>query len=197
MHARLAMAMSHTNSHEQTDVMTRSAPEWRAMLMSEGRIAVEELLREPKLNVYVAALESGDDAWAVRVDKRTPHGWKSIDLRVDGALLVASRHDEEARRRILAAWEPQLVSAAEKKRATQRLLRETRRQLEEALQQLVYALEETQLSEERHNLQEELMRLEDARARIDQMSAADLERLHRQLSQQRPDWIARSTRRIL
>lgn len=41
------------------------------------------------------------------------------------------------------------------------------------------------------------MPLEDARARIEQMSAEDLERLHLQLSAKPPDWIGRSTRRIL
>lgn len=96
--------------------MTHSESEWGAMLLREGFVAVEELLRELKLNVHMSALQRGDDAWQICIDKHTPSGWKSVELRVDGGLLLASRHDKDARRRILAAWEPRLVSAPEKKR---------------------------------------------------------------------------------
>jgi hypothetical protein len=170
-------------------------PQWTTTVVNEARAAIDSLLLELGLDDYVFDVEPRHGGWEVRIDRRTPGGWRAIELRADGDLLVAARRDPGARRRILEAWRIPVARRACTPRVMRRLRCETRNLLDATLRRMTYALEETRIEHERRHLQQELLALELARADIEGMSIDDLELLHARLAEPPPSWVARSERR--
>jgi hypothetical protein len=89
----------------------RLAMEWTYANLLQAREAVAGILAALELEAYFFAVEPRGDSCEVRVEYPVTDGWKSSTVRVDDALLLASRTDAEARQRLVASWRASLTGA--------------------------------------------------------------------------------------
>lgn len=84
------------------------------MALSAGQVigareAASALLEEVGLDNYLFAVDPAEDGWEVKVEHPVSDGWASVTLPVDGDLLLASRTDRDARRRLAQCWRARLA----------------------------------------------------------------------------------------
>jgi hypothetical protein len=77
------------------------------MELAEARQAVAELLEQAGLDAFLFEVEPREDHWELRLECAVPDGWQSLVLSVDRDSLLASRNDDEARRRLIESWQEQ------------------------------------------------------------------------------------------
>jgi hypothetical protein len=65
-------------------------------------------LDEAGLDNYLFSVEPRDEGWHLKVEHPVLEGWQSVTVPVDGALLLASRTDREARRRLAQSFRERL-----------------------------------------------------------------------------------------
>ncbi len=85
-----------------------SAPAWAIIGAREAASAV---LEEAGLDNYLFSVEPRDEDWDLRVEHPVREGWESVTLPVDGRLLLASRTDRDARRRLAQSFRKRLLPA--------------------------------------------------------------------------------------
>ena len=68
------------------------------------------LLDELGLAAYLFAIEPREGGWELKVECAIEEGWEAITLPVDIQLLLSSRADPDARKRVLETWAPRLAA---------------------------------------------------------------------------------------
>ncbi len=77
------------------------------MELAEARQAVAELLEQAGLDAFLFEVEPREGHWELRLECAAPDGWQALVLSVDKDTLLASRKDDEARRRLIEDWREQ------------------------------------------------------------------------------------------
>ena len=74
-----------------------------------AREATFALLEEVGLDNYLFSVDPADSGWEVKVEHPISEGWASVTLPVEADVLLASRTDRDARRRIVQSWRARLA----------------------------------------------------------------------------------------
>lgn len=77
------------------------------MELAEARQAVSDLLEQAGLDAYLFEVEPRQGHWELRLECAIPDGWQTLVLPVDKDSLLASRKDDDARRRLIDNWREQ------------------------------------------------------------------------------------------
>ncbi len=83
---------------------------WSAGELEQAREATSTLFEELGLAAYLFAIEPREGRWELKVECAIEEGWEAITLPVDIQLLLSSRADPDARKRLLETWAPRLAA---------------------------------------------------------------------------------------
>jgi hypothetical protein len=83
---------------------------WSAAEVEQAREATSALLEKLGLAAYLFAIEPRESGWELTVECAVEEGWEAITLPVDIQLLLSSRADPDARKRLLETWAPRLAA---------------------------------------------------------------------------------------
>ena len=73
-----------------------------------AREAAAAALDEAGLDNYLFSVEPREECWQLKVEHPVREGWESVTVPIDGDLLLASRTDRDARRRLAERFRQRL-----------------------------------------------------------------------------------------
>lgn len=74
-----------------------------------AREAADAVLEEVGLDNYLFAVDPREEGWEIRVEHPVREGWEQVTLPIDRDLLLASRTDRNARRKLARSWRTRLA----------------------------------------------------------------------------------------
>jgi len=74
-----------------------------------AREATVAVLEEVGLENYLFSVDPREEGWELKIEHPVPEGWERVTMPIDRDLLLASRTDRNARRRLAQCWRERLA----------------------------------------------------------------------------------------